>query len=365
MNKITIGSRRIGSGQPPFVIAEMSGNHNQSLDRALAIVDAAAASGAHGLKIQTYTADTMTLDVDSADFRINDPDNLWDGSNLHELYQQAHTPWEWHQEIFERCKKHGMIGFSTPFDATAVEFLEQLDVPCYKIASFEVTDIPLLGKVAATGKPVIMSTGMATVKELDEAVHTLRTGGCTELILLKCTSTYPATPESTNLRTIPHLRDLFKVMVGLSDHTLGIGASIAAVALGAVVIEKHFTLARADGGVDSAFSIEPAELRSLVDESERAWLALGSINYGPSSVNETKSLKYRRSIYVAEDIQAGELFTERNLRIVRPAHGLAPKHLPSLLGRPAARGLKKGAASDWDMVAAVAPMVSVPELEGE
>jgi N-acetylneuraminate synthase len=365
MNEITIGSRRIGFDQRPFIIAEMSGNHNRSLDRALAIVDAAAASGAHGLKIQTYTADTMTLDVDSADFRINDPDNLWDGSNLHQLYQQAYTPWEWHQEIFERCKKHGMVGFSTPFDATAVEFLEQLDVPCYKIASFEVTDIPLLEKVAATGKTVIMSTGMATVKELDEAIHTLHAGGNKELILLKCTSTYPATPVDTNLRTIPHLRDLFKVMVGLSDHTLGTGVAIAAVALGATVIEKHFTLARADGGVDSAFSIEPAELRSLVDESERARLALGSIGYGPSSINETKSLKYRRSIYVAEDIGEGELLTERNLRIVRPAHGLAPKHLSALLGRHAARALKKGTAADWNMVAAMTPPVSVPEMEGE
>ncbi len=350
MKQITIEGRILGADHLPFIVAEMSGNHNQSLDRALAIVDAAAASGVHGLKIQTYTADTMTLDVDADDFRINDPGSLWNGRNLHKLYQQAYTPWEWHEPILERCRKHGLIGFSTPFDAGAVDFLESLDVPCYKIASFEVTDLPLLKRVASTGKPVIMSTGMATVAEISEAVQTLRESGCGELVLLKCTSTYPATPERSNLRTIPHLREMFDVQVGLSDHTLGIGAAVAAVALGATMIEKHFTLARADGGVDAAFSMEPDEMKSLAAECENAWLALGSVNYGPSGDSEKKMLKFRRSIYVSEDIKAGERFTTKNLRIVRPGLGLAPKYIDNLLGKRAARDLSRGTAVDWSVL---------------
>lgn len=278
--EIKIGGRLIGSGQPPFIIAEMSGNHNQSLDRALDIVEAAAKSGAHALKLQTYTPDTMTLDLDEGEFHIADPGSLWAGTSLYQLYSKAYTPWEWHKPIFDRASELGMIAFSTRFDDTAVDFLESLNMPCYKIASFENNDIPLIRKVAATGKPMIISTGMATVAELDETVRAVREAGCSALVLLKCTSTYPATPENTNLRTIPHLRELFGCEVGLSDHTMGIGAAVASVALGASVIEKHFTLRRADGGVDSTFSMEPDEMATLVIESERAWRAMGTVQYG-------------------------------------------------------------------------------------
>lgn len=344
-----IASREIGPIKPPFVIAEMSGNHNQSLDRALAIVDAAATAGAHALKIQTYTADTMTLDLDEGSFFIADPTSLWQGTSLHKLYQQAYTPWEWHQPILDRCRERGLIGFSTPFDETAVDFLERLDVPCYKIASFENNDLPLLRKVAATGKPLIVSTGMATLAELDELVRTVRAEGCRDLVLLKCTSTYPAAPENSDLRTIPHMRELFGCEVGLSDHTLGIGAAVAAVALGATVIEKHFTLRRVDGGVDSVFSMEPDEMGALVTESGRAWQALGAVNYGPTDV-EKGSMAFRRSIYVARDIQAAETFTAENVRIVRPGHGMAPKYYDTLLGKRANRPLKKGTPVSWDMV---------------
>jgi pseudaminic acid synthase len=344
-----IDSRQIGPGQPPFVIAEMSGNHNQSLERALAIVDAAAVAGAHALKIQTYTADTLTLDCAHGEFVIADPGSLWAGRSLHSLYREAHTPWEWHGAIFDRARQHGMIAFSTPFDETAVDFLEQLNVPCYKIASFENNDLPLLRKVASTGKPLIVSTGMASVAELDDLVRTVRESGCRELVLLKCTSTYPATPENSNLRTIPHLRELFGCEVGLSDHTHGIGAAVAAVALGATVIEKHFTLRRADGGVDSAFSMEPDEMRALVAETERAWLSLGGVRYGPTQA-ESKSMVFRRSIYVARDIAEGERFDRDNIRIVRPGLGLAPKFIDHVLGKRARRALFKGTPLSWDLV---------------
>ncbi len=349
MTGFKIGSRSIGLDSAPFIIAEMSGNHNQSLDTALAIVDAAAAAGAHALKLQTYTADTMTLDIDHGEFRISDPDSLWADTSLYALYQQAHTPWEWHAPIFARAKAHGMLGFSSPFDETAVDFLESLDVPAYKIASFENTDLPLIRRVAATGKPMIISTGMASVAELDESVRAARAAGCRDLLLLKCTSTYPAQPLNTHLRTIPHLRELFGCEVGLSDHTMGVGAAVAAVALGATVVEKHFTLSRADGGVDSSFSLEPAELRSLVIESERAWQALGRVHYGPTTA-EQKSLVYRRSLYVVRDMAAGEAFCADNLRAIRPGLGLAPKHFDSLLGRRARQPLQRGTALDWSMV---------------
>ena len=349
MTGFKIGSRSIGLDSAPFIIAEMSGNHNQSLDTALAIVDAAAAAGAHALKLQTYTADTMTLDIDHGEFRISDPDSLWADTSLYALYQQAHTPWEWHAPIFARAKAHGMLGFSSPFDETAVDFLESLDVPAYKIASFENTDLPLIRRVAATGKPMIISTGMASVAELDESVRAARAAGCRDLLLLKCTSTYPAQPLNTHLRTIPHLRELFGCEVGLSDHTMGVGAAVAAVALGATVVEKHFTLSRADGGVDSSFSLEPAELRSLVVESERAWQALGRVHYGPTTA-EQKSLVYRRSLYVVRDMAAGEAFCADNLRAIRPGLGLAPKHFDSLLGRRARQPLQRGTALDWSMV---------------
>ncbi|MFK7696932.1 pseudaminic acid synthase [Paenibacillus sp. HJGM_3] len=344
----TVHNHGVSPGHRPFIIAEMSGNHNQSLDRALAIVEAAAEAGAHALKLQTYTADTMTLDLSEGAFFIDDPNSLWKGTSLHKLYQEAYTPWEWHKPIFERCRELGMIGFSTPFDESAVDFLESLDVPLYKIASFENTDIPLIRKVAATGKPMIISTGMASIAELDETVREARAAGCTNLVLLKCTSTYPATPEYSNLLTIPHLKQLFGCQVGLSDHTMGVGAAVASVALGATVIEKHFTLRRADGGVDSTFSLEPEEMKSLVVETERAWQALGQIHYGYTE-KEAPSLKYRRSLYIAEDMKAGDQFTARNLRAIRPGFGLPPKHYDQLLGNTVKRDVAKGTPVTWDL----------------
>lgn len=344
-----IGNRKIGREAAPFIIAEMSGNHNQSLERALEIVDAAAATGAHALKLQTYTADTITLDVRGGAFDISDENSLWKGRNLHDLYKEAHTPWEWHAPIMQRAREHDMLCFSTPFDESAVDFLEGLDVPAYKIASFENIHLPLIRKVAATGKPMIMSTGMASLAELDEAVSAAREAGCRDLILLKCTSTYPATPENTNVLTVPHMRELFGCEIGLSDHTMGVGVAVAAVALGACVVEKHFTLNRADGGVDSTFSLEPQEMKALVVETERAWQSLGRVSYGPTKA-EAKSLAFRRSIYVAHDVAAGETLTSENLRIVRPGHGLAPKHFDMLLGRQASRDLKAGTPASWDIV---------------
>lgn len=346
---ITIGTYSIGPGSPPFVIAEMSGNHNQSLDRALQIVDAAAESGAHGFKIQTYTADSMTLDIREREFFIRDPKSLWDGASLYELYTRASTPYEWHRPIFERARQRGMVPFSTPFDADAVELLESLDAACYKIASFENTDLPLIRRVARTGKPVIISTGMAMASEIDEMVQAARGAGCRELILLKCTSTYPATPENTNIRTIPHLRQLTGCEVGLSDHTMGVGVSVASIALGATVIEKHFTLSRADGGVDSAFSLEPQELRALVVETRRAWESLGCVSYGPTA-EEVKSLQYRRSLYVVSDLRAGEALNEENVRAIRPGLGLPPKYLDACLGRRVSRDVPRGTPLQWDLL---------------
>lgn len=346
---VMIADRHIGVGYPPFVIAEMSGNHNQSLERAIEIVDSAAASGAHAMKLQTYTADTMTLDVKEREFFIEDSESLWKGRTLYDLYQEAHTPWEWHKPIFDRCRELGMICFSTPFDDTAVDFLEGLDSPCYKIASFENTDLPLIRKVAATGKPIIISTGMATVAELDESVGAAREAGCKCLILLKCTSSYPAAPENTNILTIPHLRELFKCEVGLSDHTMGVGVSVAAVALGATVIEKHFTLCRADSGVDSAFSLEPDEMASLLVETKRAWQALGTISYGPTD-KEKASLQFRRSLYVGRDMVPGEPFNRVNLRIVRPGLGLAPKYYEIILGKKVITHVRKGMPVTWEML---------------
>jgi len=346
---MNVAGRTIGAGAAPFVIAEMSGNHNQSLERALEIVEAAAASGAHALKLQTYTADSMTLPVKTGEFFIADPESPWFGQCLYDLYQVASTPYEWHEPIFRRARELGIIAFSTPFDAAAVDFLEAQNVPCYKIASFENTDLPLIRKVAATGKPMILSTGMATVAELDETVRAVRAHGCTDLVLLKCTSTYPASPENSNLRTIPHLRELFDCEVGLSDHTLGVGAGIAAVTLGATVIEKHFTLNRADGGVDSTFSMEPQEMRMLVEETERAWQALGHVQYGPTEA-ERSSLRFRRSLYIAADVGAGDVLTPGNLRVVRPGFGLAPKYYDGLMGRRVNRDLKMGQALQWEFV---------------
>jgi len=332
-----------------MIIAEMSGNHNQSLDRALALVEAAAGAGAHALKLQTYTADTMTLDLAGDGFSIKDPDSPWSGVTLYELYKQAHTPWEWHRPIFERCRSLGMLAFSSPFDNSAVDFLETLDVPCYKIASFENTDIPLIRKVASTGRPVIISAGMANTDELDESVRNAREAGCRELILLKCTSTYPALPDETNLRTIPDMRKRFSCEIGLSDHTAGIGAAVASVSLGASVIEKHFTLRRADGGVDSTFSLEPDELQSLVIETERAWRALGAISYGPTK-NEQASMQYRRSLYVVIDMKAGDQITPESVRAIRPGHGLPTRYLESVLGKRVTRDVSRGTPLSWEFI---------------
>lgn len=346
---IRIGERNVGRDFAPFIIAEMSGNHNQSLARALEIVEAAARSGAHALKIQTYTPDTMTIDLDEGDFHISDPDSPWTGTSLYRLYAQACTPWDWHEPIFDRARELGLIPFSTPFDDTAVDFLEQLEVPCYKIASFENTHLPLVRRVAATGKPMIVSTGMATVAELDETVSAARAAGCKDLALLKCTSTYPASPANTNIATIPHLRVLFGCEVGLSDHTLGVGVSVASVAFGATIIEKHFTLRRQDGGVDSAFSMEPPEMAQLVLETERAWQALGSVTYGPTEA-ERQSTQFRRSLYVVEDIKAGDTLSNRNVRAVRPGRGLPPKYLEVLMGRKVNRDVRRGTPVSWDIL---------------
>jgi len=342
-----IGSRWIGANHKPFIIAEMSGNHNQSLERALAIVDAAAEAGADALKLQTYTADTMTLDIHEGEFYIQDSDNLWEGNSLYNLYKEAYTPWEWHEAIFHRCAERGLLAFSTPFDETAVDFLESLNVPAYKIASFENTDIGLIRKVASTGKPIIISTGMASIAELDETVREARQAGAENIVLLKCTSTYPASPANSNVGTISHMGELFKCQIGLSDHTMGVGVSVAAVALGATVIEKHFTLSRADGGVDSAFSLEPHELYALVVETERAWQAIGSVRYGATE-DEAPSIKYRRSLYASKDIKAGERITSDNMKSIRPALGLPTKYADVLLGRKVGRDIAKGTPLSWD-----------------
>ncbi len=348
-NVFKIAHRSIGRGHPPFIIAEMSGNHNQALERALKIVDAVAQTGAHALKIQTYTPDTMTLDLDEREFHISDPKSLWTGSSLYKLYGEAYTPWEWHKPIFDRARELGIIAFSTPFDDTAVDFLENLEVPCYKIASFENTDLPLIRRVAATGKPLIISTGMATIAELDETVRAARDAGCKDLVLLKCTSTYPATPENTNILTIPPMRELFGCEVGLSDHTLGIGVSVASVALGATVIEKHFTLSRAGGGVDSTFSMEPDEMAQLVLETERAWQALGQVSYGPTDT-EQKSLQFRRSLYIVQDLKVGDVLTRDNVRAIRPGLGLPTKYLEQLLGKSVKQDVNKGTALGWGLI---------------
>jgi len=345
----SIKNRIINLDHKPFIIAEMSGNHNQSLDRALEIVEAAAESGANALKLQTYTSDTLTLDVNEGEFFIDDEDSLWKGKYLYELFQEAYTPWEWHEPIMKHANELGMLCFSSPFDDTSVDFLEKLDVPAYKIASSEIIHLPLLKKVAATRKPMIISTGMASAAEIDEAVCTISKAGCKQFALLKCTSTYPTSPENSNILSIPHMRDMFGCEVGLSDHTMGIGAAVAAVSHGATIIEKHFTLRRADGGVDSSFSMEPEEMKQLVVETERAWQSLGKVIYGPNKA-EKKSRDFRRSLYIAEDMKKGEVLNDKNLRIIRPGFGLLPRYYEILLGRKVNCDLKKGTGMRWDLV---------------
>ncbi len=340
---------KIDKNTKPFIVAEMSGNHNQSLERALAIVEAVAKAGVQALKIQTYTADTMTLDLNKREFFIKESKNPWKGQSLYKLYQEAYTPWEWHKPIFDLCKKLGIIGFSTPFDETAVDFLENLNVPMYKIASFEIIDISLIHKVASTGKPMIVSTGMATVQEIREAVKAAKLAGAKDITLLKCTSSYPASPLDSNLLTIPDMKKRFKCEIGISDHTLGIGVAIASIALGATVIEKHFTLSRRDGGVDAAFSMEPNEMKQLIEESKKVWQAIGKVKYGPTD-GEKISLKYRRSLYVIHDMKRGEYFTKENLKAIRPGLGLPPKYYDQLLGKAVKKAVKKGTPVSWDII---------------
>ena len=354
---IQIGGRAIGMTCQPFVVAEMSGNHNGSLDRALSIVDAIADSGAHALKVQTYTADTMTIDLAEREFYISDESSPWHGRSLYDLYGEAHTPWEWHEPIFRRARDRGVVAFSTPFDPSAVEFLERLDVPAYKIASFEIVDLPLIRRAAATGKPMIISTGMATIEEIDEAVRVARDGGCRDLVLLKCTSSYPASPTDSNLAAIPILRDTFGCEVGLSDHTLGIGAAVAAAALGACVIEKHVTLDRSEGGVDAAFSLEPQELRLLVNETHTAWQAVGEPTIGVAET-ERSSVVFRRSLYVTQDLRAGDRLTPQNLRAIRPGFGLPPKHIEALLGKTVSRAVPRGTPASWGLIGRPEPQAA-------
>ncbi|MEK9197498.1 MULTISPECIES: pseudaminic acid synthase [Bacillales] len=346
---IKIGNKEIGRHTKPFIIAEMSGNHNHSLERALHLVDLAAEAGVDALKLQTYTPDTITLDVHTGEFFISHDSNLWKGQSLYNLYKEAYTPWEWHEAIFNRAKEHGLLAFSSPFDETAVDFLETLNVPAYKIASFENVSIPLIRKVARTGKPLIISTGMATAAELDEAVRAARDEGNEQIILLKCTSTYPATPANSNLATIPHMRELFGTEMGLSDHTMGVGVAVAAVTLGATVIEKHFTTSREEGGVDSAFSMEPHELKMLVEETERAWQSIGRIKYGPTEA-EIASLEHRRSLYIAQDLKEGDILTKENVRDVRPGLGLPTKYYDLVIGKAIKKDAQKGTPLSWDLL---------------
>ncbi len=346
--EIRIGHKRVGDRQRPFIIAEMSANHHSSLDRALQIVEAAAEAGADALKIQTYTADSMTLNLDSGDFFIADDSSLWKGQSLYRLYQQAATPYAWHQAIFDKCKAVGLIGFSSPFDIEAVDFLEQFDVPCYKIASFENIDLPLIQRAASTGKPLIISTGLATLAEIDEAVRTVRQAGCDQFVLLKCTSTYPAEPKQSHIATIPHMKAAFQCPVGLSDHTLGIGAALSAIGMGASVIEKHLTLSRQDKSADAVFSMEPSEFKQLVEEAERGWKAIGNIRYGPEGM-EAKSLQFRRTLYVVEDLRKGERITSRHIKAIRPGGGLPPKYESVILGMKVTKPVRKGTPVSWDL----------------
>jgi len=349
MEPFNIGKYKIQPGGKPFIVAELSGNHNQSIDRAFKLIDLAVEAGAHAIKLQTYTADSLTIDHDGPGFVVHAGQGVWDNQRLYGLYQKASTPYEWHGKIFEYCKKKDILCFSTPFDEAAVDFLEQFDPPCHKIASFENNHFPLIEKIAKTGKPIIISLGMTSLKEVEELHQFLVSKNVKKFVFLKCCSTYPADPRYINLATIPYLHNHLKVNVGLSDHTMGIGVAVASIALGAQVIEKHFTDSRASGGVDSSFSMEPAELKALVVETELAWQGLGKVNFDLSA-EETKSLAYKRSIYVVKDMKAGEAFTTENVRVIRPSFGMAPKHFEEILTKKASRDLKRGDPLAWEMV---------------
>ena len=347
LGSIKIGNRKVGKNEPTYIIAELSGNHNMSKERVLDLVRNAKKCGADAVKIQTYKADTMTLDISKDEFFINENGSLWEGKSLYELYEEAHTPWDWHEDIFNLAKELKIDCFSSPFDETAVDFLEELDTPCYKIASFENTDIPLIRKIASTGKPVIMSTGMASLKELATSIEELKLYGCNKIILLKCTSAYPAEPKDANLLMIPKLRKIFDLNIGLSDHSMGNTVPLVATSLGAVVIEKHFTLDRNDGGVDSSFSMEPNELRELVIEVKKAKSSLGTGAFLLSE-EEKSSRKYRRSIYISKDLSKGEVLSMKNVKVIRPSLGLNPIHLENILGKKANKNLKKGTPLSWN-----------------
>jgi pseudaminic acid synthase len=348
IKNIKIGNFEIGNGLMPMVVAEMSGNHNQSLQRALEIVDNAAESGAHAIKLQTFTADTLTIDKKDGDFYLGDKKSLWNGMSMHELYQQAQTPWDWHEKIFQHCKELGLLCFSSPFDDSAVDFLEKLNCPCYKIGSTENTDFELLKKVAATGKPIIISTGMATIEELGEMVSVVKNAGCKDLILLKCTATYPASPLDANLTTIQHMKDLLGCHVGLSDHSLGIGVAVASVALGASMVEKHFTISRQDGGIDSTFSMEPKEFKLMTEEIKTASQSIGRVSYGPTD-KENSNLS-RRSLYVVEDMKKGDILTKNNMRSIRPGFGLPVRYFNDVLGMKVTEDIKRGTRMSWNLV---------------
>ena len=349
MNRnVQIAGRRIGPDHEPYIICELSGNHNGSLERALLLLEVAAATGADAVKIQSYTPDTITIDHDGPGFTIEG--GLWDGRRLYELYSEAQTPFEWHAPLFERARELGVTLFSTPFDESSVDLLESLDAPAYKIASFEAVDLPLIACVARVGKPMIISTGMANFEEIGAAVDTARENGCEQLVLLHCVSSYPAPDEDTNLRTIPDLARSFNCIAGLSDHTHGSAVAVASISLGGCVVEKHFTMSRADGGPDAAFSLEPDEFSTLVEDCKRAWRALGHVSYDLCG-SERGSLQFRRSLYAIRDIAEGEALSRENVRSIRPGFGLAPKHLNEVLGQHAARPIRRGEPLDWAAVA--------------